>query len=200
MQRYLTRSPLCVLLSGLLLAACGPVPESSEGPETLGVVEAAACSSSAVTSLTLSGISTYGGEMAGAGTYTVSYPANSVFLEYRIDGLLQSVQRVSGSTGTWQFSKAFVSCGTHTFNVKAWARVTDSAGGETICVSNPSMSLSQSVTEECPPRCGDGACNGNEDEWSCSVDCGEPCPASVCSDRTCCPSTGMCSDGQPCWL
>jgi hypothetical protein len=191
MLRHLTGPALCLLLSGLLLTACGPVSESSEMPEALGVVEAAMCSSSAVTTLTISGISTYQGEMAGSGTYAVSYPANAVWLEYRIDGVLQSSEQRVGSSGNWSFSKSPVTCGTHTFNVQAWPAVVDSVGNQTICWSNTSQSLSQNVTEACPVTCGDGVCSPGE---NCAMDCCE----AFCRDNTCCPSSGRCADGRAC--
>lgn len=192
MLRQLTRSPLCLLLSGLMLVACGPVSE--EVPETLGVVESAVCSSSAVTTLTITGASIYQGEMAASGTYAVSYPANAAWLEYRLNGVLQSSERRVGSSGNWYFSKSPVSCGTYTFKVTAWPAVVDSAGNQTICWSNTSKSLSQNVSGS--PCCGDGVCSSGEDEVNCVPDC---CYASVCPDGKCC-TTGHCSNGMACML
>ncbi|WNG57010.1 hypothetical protein F0U59_21285 [Archangium gephyra] len=166
------RSSLCTLLTGLVLAACGPVPESPEGLEALGVAEAAMCSSSAVTSLTLSGISTYQGEMAGAGTYAVSYPANAVWLVFSIDGVEQSQSRVDGGTGTWSFSKAPVSCGTHTFTVTARPMVVSSNGTWSICSGNSGKTITQSVTEPCPAG---KKCLIEAHSWECGAWCQAGC-------------------------
>jgi hypothetical protein len=194
MLRHLTRSPFCLLLSGLLLMACGPISE--EAPEALGVVESAMCSNSAVTALSISGMTTYQGEMAGSGTYAVSYPANAVWLEYRIDGVVQATEERLGASGTWYFSKAPVACGTRTFSVKAWPRVVSSDGSSTTCLSNASLTASKSVTEACPAVCGDGVCSSGEDEIKCARDC---CQASICPDGKCC-TTGRCSNGMACML
>jgi len=157
MLRNPIRSALQALLPGLMLVACGPVPESSEvpmEPEALGVAESAMCSSSAVTSLTLSGVSMYQGEMAGAGTYAVSYPANAAWVAFYIDGVEQASGRADGgATGTWSFSKSPVSCGIHTFTVTAWPMVVSSSGAWTRCTGNPSQTISQSVSEPCPGKC-----------------------------------------------
>lgn len=156
MLRNPIRSSLSVLLPGLMLAACGPVPDSSEPmePEALGVAESAMCSNAAVTSLTLSGVSTYAGEMAGAGTYAVSYPANAAFVAFYIDGVEASSGRASGgATGTWSFSKSSVACGTRTFTVTAWPMVVASDGSWSKCTGNPSMTITQSVSEPCPGKC-----------------------------------------------
>ncbi|HYO74517.1 MAG TPA: hypothetical protein VEU33_51430 [Archangium sp.] len=156
MLRNPIRSCLYGLLPGLMLAACGPVPESSEPmePEVLGVTGSALCSNSAVTSLTLSGVSTYAGEMAGAGTYAVSYPANAAFVAFYIDGAEASSGRATGgATGTWSFSKSPVTCGTHTFKVTAWPMVVSSDGSWSACTGNPSMTITRSVSEPCPGKC-----------------------------------------------
>jgi hypothetical protein len=157
MRRNPIRSSLYSLLPGLMLAACGPVPESSQPPmepEALGVAGSTLCFNSAVTSLTLSGVSTYVGEMAGAGTYAVSYPANAAFVAFSIDGVEQSSGKASGGAmGTWSFSKSPVTCGTHTFTVTAWPMVVSSDGSWSKCTSNPSMTLTRSVSEPCPGKC-----------------------------------------------
>ncbi|MFE8601588.1 hypothetical protein [Archangium violaceum] len=46
--------------------------------------------------------------------------------------------------------------------------------------------------------CGDGFCDPNETRYSCNVDCGSICQ-SYCSNGSCCPSSGVCSDGRFCW-
>lgn len=188
-------SPLCVLLSGLLLTACGGVVDSPDAMEPLGAAELALCSSSAVSSLTISGISTYQGEMAGSGTWAVSYPANAVRLEFRIDNVLQSASELTGTSGSWYFSKAGLSCGTHTFNVKAWPMVVDSSGGRTTCWSNTSKSVSQYPTEPCPSYCGDLECSWGEDAYNCPQDC---C-FGRCANGSCCTGND-CYDGSYCTL
>jgi len=154
MRRNLIRSSLQTLLAGLMLVACGPSLEGAMEPEALGVAESAMCSNAAVTSLTLSGVSTYAGEMAGAGTYAVSYPANAAWMAFYIDGVEQSQGRAEGgATGTWSFSKAPVACGTHTFMVTAWPMVVTSSSSWSVCSGNPSMSITRSVSEPCPGMC-----------------------------------------------
>lgn len=188
------RSSVCTLLAGLVLAACGPVPESLEEPETLGVAEAAMCSSSAVTSLILSGVSTYQGEMAGDGTYAVSYPANAVWLVFSIDGVEQSQSRVDGGTGTWSFSKAPVSCGTHTFTVTAKPMVVSSNGTWTICTGNPGKTFSQSVTEPCPAR---KKCLVETHYWECGAWCQAGCSDDYSYNYTTdCDSIADCADQE----
>jgi hypothetical protein len=50
------------------------------------------------------------------------------------------------------------------------------------------------------PYCGDGACNGGETGSTCPSDCASPpmCDLGTCSDGSCCPPTGRCSDGRIC--
>lgn len=154
MPRHPVRSSLYALLPGLMLVACGPMPESSREPEALGEAELALCSNAAVTSLTLSGVSTYQGEMAGAGTYAVSYPANAAWVSFSIDGVEQASGKADGgASGTWSFSKSPVTCGTRTFKVTAWPMVVSSNGSWTTCTGNPSKTITQSVSEPCPGKC-----------------------------------------------
>jgi hypothetical protein len=147
------RSPLHVLLSGLLLAACGGVPEPEWAPaeEPLGTREAAMCSGLSVTSLNIDGISTYGGELAGAGTWSVSTFANAVSLEFYVDGQTPpSTSERLGSSGSWSYSRSGVACGSHTFEVRAYPMVVASDGTRTICREGY-KSASRVVTEPCPP-------------------------------------------------
>jgi hypothetical protein len=202
MSRELLRVPLHLLLLGLL-AACGNIPDAdleAASPESLGTAEAAMCSGASVSSLTISGISTYGGEMAGAGTWAVTYPANAVRLDYFIDGsMYASEQRYSDTrSGSWSFSMTGISCGSHTFMVKAYPMVVYS-GGSTVCLNNSPQSRSQVVSESCTPStyCGDYECNGYEDSSSCPEDCGactSVCSSdgSCCSPRVPCPNNGYC--------
>lgn len=150
------------LLSGLLMTACGGGPEAGLAPseEPLGTAGSALCSGASVTSLTISGISTYQGEMAGSGNWKVSTATNAVRLEYYVDGALRSSEdrcdAAGGTTnctgsGPWHFSASGISCGTHTFLVKAYPMVIDSAGNRTTCWDSP-KSLSRSVAgDACPP-------------------------------------------------
>ncbi|HYO58482.1 hypothetical protein [Archangium sp.] len=159
MLRKTTHVSLRALLSGLLLAACGGVPEAGLAPaaEPLGTAEAAMCSGISVTSLTLSGISTYQGEMAGNGGWAVSPGANAVRLEYYVDGALRSTEERFGTynsstntyQGTWYFSTTGIACGSRGFVVKAVPMIIDSMGNRTTCSDSP-RSLSQTVTEPCP--------------------------------------------------
>ncbi|HYO56084.1 hypothetical protein [Archangium sp.] len=151
MRRALTRSPLHALLSGLLLAACGGIPEAELGPsaETLGTQEAALCSGQYVEALSISGISSYEGEAAGSGGWDVSAFANAARLEYYIDGVLRSFEERSGNSGTWYFSRSGISCGTHNFEVRAYPMVIDSAGNRSTCIDAPVSRTQSFVDNSC---------------------------------------------------
>ncbi|HEX5746806.1 MAG TPA: hypothetical protein VFZ09_11210 [Archangium sp.] len=163
MKRDLARRPASLLLSGLLLlAACGVSSEAEVTPagEPLGTREAAICSGTSVSTLSLAGISTYQGEMAGAGDWAVTYPANAVRLEYYVDGtLIGTAERCNASgglssctgSGSWSFSLAGVSCGAHTFQIKAYPMTISSAGDRETCWSNVRV-LTQTVGENCTAK------------------------------------------------
>jgi hypothetical protein len=150
MSREPARTPLCLLLSGLLLAACGVPSEAELAPagEPLGTQEAAVCSGLSVTQLSINGISSYGGEIAGNGSWTVSSLANAVRLDYYVDGVWRSSEDRPGASGTWYFSSAGHACGSHTFEVRAYPMVIDSNGNRTVCLESP-RSASQSVVQTC---------------------------------------------------
>lgn len=157
-RKTLHVSPFGVLLAGLVLAACGGVPDAGlepleEGPT--GSRESALCSGLSVTQLDINGISTFQGEMAGNGPWTVSTSSNAVRLEYYVDGALRSVSEEMGTpnaagtiSGTWSFSTAGIACGTHTFEVRAYPMVISSSGSRTTCFESPRV-LTRSVTEAC---------------------------------------------------
>jgi hypothetical protein len=66
--------------------------------------------------------------------------------------------------------------------------------GDGVCQSGESCSSCPSDCGACrTPVCGDGICDAGE---SCSVDCCE----ARCRDGSCCPSSGVCSDGLRCLL
>lgn len=185
MHRELIRTPVSLLLLGLL-AACGGIEANDlDAMEELGTSQAAMCYNSTASGLSISGISTYQGEMVGAGSWAVTYPANAVWLDYYIDGVKQSSEQRTSETrsGSWSFSKTGVSCGSHTFQVTAYPMIVYS-GGSSVCWSNTSQTRTQVVSEPCPEYCGDYVCNGNEDTWSCPSDCG------YCGDYICDPGRG----------
>ncbi|HYO67712.1 MAG TPA: hypothetical protein VEU33_16675, partial [Archangium sp.] len=155
MKQDLARRPASLLLSGLLLlAACGVSSEElAPAGEPLGTREAAICSGANVTTLSLAGISTYQGEMAGAGNWAVSHPANAVRLEYYVDGaLIGTAERCNASggltsctgSGSWNFNLTGVSCGAHTFQLNAYPMAISSAGDRETCWSNVRV-LTQTV-------------------------------------------------------
>ncbi|HEX5744870.1 MAG TPA: AMP-binding protein [Archangium sp.] len=129
--------------------------------EPLGTQEAAMCAGTSVSSLSLAGISTYEGEMAGNGQWAVASPANAVRLEYYLDNVLQSSEERPYASGTWYFSTAGVACGSHGFLVKAIPMVIDSAGNRTVCWSSPGRTLTQTVADGCP-----SATVGNSYNWN----------------------------------
>jgi hypothetical protein len=161
-SRKTTGISIGAVLSGLMLLACGGVPDAALAPvdEPLGTDTSALCAGASVTTLSLSGISTYQKEMAGSGDWAVSTSTNAVRLEYYVDGALRSSEdrcNASGGTtsctgsGPWNFSASNIACGSHTFLVKAYPMVIDSAGNRTVCVDSP-RSLTQTVPgEACPP-------------------------------------------------
>lgn len=195
MRRHPMRFPLPLLLLGAWLVACGATPHEESGlelAESPGEIESALCSGSAVSALTLGGISTYNGEMAGSGNWQITAPANGVRLEYFIDNVQQAIEDRTGASGSWYFSQAGVLCGTHTFVVRAYPMVIDSAGNRTVCLTSGSRSLTQSVTETCPPPLGcnaDNICN-----LSCSFDqdCYVCVHGAFCTDDSQCGRNGVC--------
>ena len=142
----------CLALAGLLWVACG-VPETALAPpheDTLGTSESALCSGASVTTLSLTGASQYEGEIAGSGSWAVAYPANAVRLEYYLDATQYVFEERPGTSGTWYFSYAGLSCGTsRTFLVKAFPMIVDSAGTRTTCAAS-SRSTSTPLLEPCP--------------------------------------------------
>ncbi len=116
MQRRQARAFFSVLVSGLWLAACGTAPEPERGfAEPLGIQQAALCSGTSVSALSIYGISTYQGEMAGNGGWTVSGGANAVWLDYSVDGSIYISEVRTGTSGTWYFSHGGITCGPHLF-------------------------------------------------------------------------------------
>ncbi|WP_369406337.1 RCC1 domain-containing protein, partial [Archangium violaceum] len=150
MRRDLMRTSLLALLGGMLWMACGAPPERVGAPseEPLGSSEAALCSGLSVNSLTLQGVSSYQGELAGGGNWTVSTGANAVKLEYFLNGASYAAEERVGNSGSWFFSQSGVACGVHAFEVKAWPMVIDSAGNRTVCTSTSTV-LFQNVPQTC---------------------------------------------------
>ncbi|WPB82383.1 hypothetical protein KYC5002_25100 [Archangium violaceum] len=159
MPRDTFHLPFGILLAGLVLAACGGVTEAElvpVGEEPTGTREAALCSGLSVTDLTLNGISTYQGEMAGNGAWTVSTSSNAARLEFYVDGVLRSTSEEVGTpntsgtiSGTWFFSTTGIACGTRSFEVRAYPMVISSTGSRTTCYESR-RTLTRSVTEACP--------------------------------------------------
>lgn len=160
MRRMLKRcSSLGAVLSGMLLAACGGAPENEMGAfeEPTGTRESAMCSLMSMNQLGLSGISSYGGVLAGAGTWTTSTFANGAFLLFYVDGVERSRQELSGTydsaagvyRGNWSFSASGISCGSHSVQVKAYPMNVDSSGQKEICTGNTPQTITQTVTQAC---------------------------------------------------
>jgi hypothetical protein len=139
-----------------MLSACGGNPETGFAPpsEPLESQELALCSGASVSTLTLSNLSSYGGEVIGMGSWQVSYPANAVSLEYYIDGVRYDYgdhmpDDPINRTGSWHFSHQGIACGPHTFEVRAWPLVLSSTGRE-VCGPSASKNLSYAFSEACP--------------------------------------------------
>ncbi|HYO72883.1 MAG TPA: hypothetical protein VEU33_43165 [Archangium sp.] len=150
MSRAAARAPLCLWLSGLMLAACGGPSEAELAPaaEPLGTAASALCSGSSVTQLSIGGISSYGGEIAGSGSWSVSSGANAVRLDYYVNGVLRTSEDRTGASGSWYFSSTGHACGSHAFEIRAYPMVIDSSGNRTVCVESP-RTVSQSVVQTC---------------------------------------------------
>ncbi|HZH17832.1 MAG TPA: hypothetical protein VE057_26000 [Archangium sp.] len=150
MKRHV--QPLSAFLpTVMMLMACGGGAESGQtsAGESLGTQQAALCAGASVTNLSISGISTYYGEMAGSGPWSVTYPANALRLEYYVDGVRRSFEERPGGSGTWYFSTAGLACGPRLFQVTAWPMVIDSSGNRTVCSDSP-RSMTRMVFDPCP--------------------------------------------------
>ncbi|HYO65837.1 MAG TPA: hypothetical protein VEU33_07130 [Archangium sp.] len=161
MKSALLGHPLRLLLSGLMLTACGAPLDSELDPaeapapaEELGVQESASCSGSSVSALAISGFSSYGGEAAGGGTWSVNYPANAVHLDFLLDGMVRGQAEVLGDsnrTGSWSFSYKPMSCGVqHTFTVRAYPMTISSTGEKFWCPGSGPQERSWIFSEPCP--------------------------------------------------
>lgn len=215
MQPTPRRSTFPALLSGLLLvmAACGPVTETepTSSTEPLGTQQSAMCIGLSVTSLTITGVSSYQGDLAGAGTWAVSTGANGVTVEYYVDGVKHDSDEYRGTSGNWYFSRAGQTCGSHMFQVRAWPMVFASDGTASSCSSNPraaNKGFSEACTNSCQNKCGSTSGTGCYCDPSCvnfgdccpdyQTWCGRSCPDGMCPDGLCCPASGTCSDGSFC--
>jgi hypothetical protein len=154
MKQERVGSPLCALLSGLLLAACGGPTEAELAPaeELTGTQESAICSGSSVSNLTILGVSSYGGEVAGSGSWSVTYPANAVHLDFYVDGVPRGSSEQQGDSnrsGSWNFSYSPVSCGSHTFEVRAYPMTISSTSVDR-CPSSGPLAQSTAFAQGCP--------------------------------------------------
>jgi hypothetical protein len=144
------------LLSSLMLSACDISPGASSPAldEALGHAESALCSGASVTSLTFQGASSYGGELGAVGNWTVA-SANGIRLEFYLDGRplasseLPATERPP-TPDTWYHSSTGVACGSHTFQVRAWPMVIDSAGSRTTCLAQGPKIISMPLSQSCP--------------------------------------------------
>jgi hypothetical protein len=157
MKRELKRLALVALCGGGMLVACGnPLEQGAMAPweGTLGTQQSALCAGTSVSSLTLDGLDSWGGLMAGSGTWEVSGGANAARMEYWVDGVLSSfgirTADPGTSSGAWSFSANGVSCGNHTVQVKAYPMIIDSANNQETCLAHLSSLPTQTVTQSCP--------------------------------------------------
>jgi hypothetical protein len=150
MMRESIRPLVCAVLCGLLVTACGgtEIDDPVLSEEALGTQQSELCSGLYVTSLVVSGASTYNHEMAASGTWVAAPGANAVRLEYYVDDTLYTTEERVGGTGTWYFSTTGIFCGSRRLVVKAWPMVIDSAGNRTTC-SAALSSTAVTVTEDC---------------------------------------------------
>ncbi|WPB79801.1 hypothetical protein KYC5002_11670 [Archangium violaceum] len=149
MNRESIRSPLCAVFCGLLWVACGGTAADLALPEEpLGTQQSELCSGLSVTSIVVSGASTYNGEIAASGTWATTAGANAVRLEYSVGDTVYTTEERVGTTGTWYFSTTGIACGPRDLVVKAWPMVIDSAGNRTTC-SAALTTTTVTVTEDC---------------------------------------------------
>jgi hypothetical protein len=181
-----------------MLTACG-VPEAGLAPaeESLGTWQSALCYGVSVSSLTVDGVSTYQGVMAGAGGFAVAGGANAIRLEYYSDGVLKYYEERTGTSGSWNYSYGGVPCGTHNFQVKAYPMIVDSAGTRTTCSSSPTSSAVHDASEACPvtytwQRIGTESCYDLFMDSCYSHYFSPSCPSSP-AGKTCS------SPGSTCW-
>ncbi|WPB82007.1 hypothetical protein KYC5002_23195 [Archangium violaceum] len=151
------RSVLRALLSGLMLSACGGMPDEvglAPAGETLGTQEAALdCAGASVTTLNIGGMSSWGGVLSGGGNWSVTYPANGVKLSFYVDGVWRGDQTLQGDanrSGSWSFNDSSISCGSHTFQVRAYPAIYDSSGNPPGTCATGSTSKTFAFTQGCP--------------------------------------------------
>lgn len=199
-----------VACSGLLLTACNVTVGELSPDEPLGTHEAAMCASSSVSVLTIDGATIYQGELAAAGSWSVTYPANAIRIEYHVDATLAEFHEYPGTSGTWSYSRTSLACGTpHAFEVRAYPMVLDSSGLRATCLGNGPKKTSTSLSEtcctpetdaqfcsrlgmQCGPASGLDNCGNNRSVWSCgSCPSGSVCdlegPTNVCLWKPCTP-------------
>ncbi|HEX5753663.1 MAG TPA: hypothetical protein VFZ09_46165 [Archangium sp.] len=179
MQRSTLRSPLYAVLSGMWLLACGEVPGADplRSEEPLATETSALCSGASVSNLSLGGMSSYQGELAGGGNWAVNYPANAIRLDYYVNGVWRGSEErcnaLGGTTsctgsGSWSFSMSGMSCGWHSVEVRALPMVIDSAGNRSTCGVTPTT-ISTSVLEYCNPTASLSCLRGYSSVVSCSA-------------------------------
>lgn len=155
MKRHPWKAALPALMSGLLLSACGGSLDEDPAPteELQGTRESALCTGATVSSLTISSISAYGGQATGNGTWSVTYPANGIHIDYYVDGIKRGEQDLQGNSsraGTWSFDYTPVSCGqSHAFELKAYPLSILSTSIDR-CQTDSPASASAAFSEACP--------------------------------------------------
>ncbi|HZH17440.1 MAG TPA: hypothetical protein VE057_24015 [Archangium sp.] len=180
MPRKTIHVSLSAVLSGLMLSACGGVPEEGMAPagaEAVGTRESAMCAVMSVTNLTVEGMDSFDHVTAGAGAWSVSPNANSIYMEYWFDNeTIPTKQRISGTydpatgktNGRWSYSKGNVSCGAHKVVIKGFARHLRSDGSEEIC-SEP-WTITRNVYEDCgTPTLNSLFCSRYPDPYTAST-------------------------------
>lgn len=152
-----TRSILRALLSGLVLSACGGMPDEAglaPAEETLGTQEAPLdCAGASVNLLTIDGMSLYDGVLSGGGRWSVVYPNNGVELKFYVNGNLRGTKYVQGDAnraGTWNFNDSWYGCGTHTVQVAASPATFDSSTPAPGVCAAGATSRTYTVVKPCP--------------------------------------------------
>jgi hypothetical protein len=195
MSPALLRHALRTLIActGLLLTACNATVGELAPDEPLGTDQAAMCAGSSVSTLTIDGASIYQGELAAAGSWAVTYPANAIRIEYYVDTSLFGYDERPGSSGTWNHGSTGLACGTHAFEVRAYPMVIDSSGLRATCLSNGPKKAMTSVSESC--------CVPETDAQFCTrlgMQCGPASGTDNCGNSRTISSCGTCPSGSEC--
>ncbi|HYO52644.1 hypothetical protein [Archangium sp.] len=124
--------------------------------------------------------------MAASGDWAVSLGANAIRLEYYVDGAAKYYEERIG-----------IPCGPHSFQVKAYPMVVDSAGTRTTCSSSPASTGVYSPAENCPTPTTTLSCSRySTTQIKCTVTAAQGTGSYTPYGRRCIRWTGMRAAGS----